>query len=186
MNVRCAGKIAVPRTLNIGCGKKKIAGAVNLDRMPANHPDIVHDLNRCPWPFSSGTFDQVHAHDVLEHLGDIVSIMEEIHRVCVDGARLSLRVPHFSSANAFTDPTHRHYFGYFSFDYFTGAHDHDYYMPRRFRLLSRSIIFHVSIMNKLVWRLARRWPAHYEQRWAWICPAWFLAFELEVVKQPVG
>lgn len=26
------------------------------------------------------------------------------------------------------------------------------------------------------------WPLAYEQRWAWILPAWFLSVDLEVVK----
>jgi hypothetical protein len=33
-----------------------------------------------------------------------------------------------------------------------------------------------------VWRLANRYPAAYERRWAWIFPAWYLYFELEVDK----
>jgi len=37
-------------------------------------------------------------------------------------------------------------------------------------------------VNKLVRRLANRYPAAYERRWTWIFPAWFLYFELEVVK----
>jgi hypothetical protein len=35
--------------------------------------------------------------------------MEEIHRVCRPGAIVQLRTPHFSSALAYSDPTHRHY-----------------------------------------------------------------------------
>jgi hypothetical protein len=37
-------------------------------------------------------------------------------------------------------------------------------------------------VNKLVWRLARRAPAAYERRYAWMFPAWFLSFELVVIK----
>ena len=39
-----------------------------------------------------------------------------------------------------------------------------------------------TLVNKLVWRLANRYPEAYERRWAWVFPAFFLSFELEVVK----
>ena len=37
----------------------------------------------------------------------------------------------------------------------------------------------------LLW-LANRWVDAWEQRWAWVFPAWFLFFKLEVVKPPPG
>ena len=121
-------------TLNLGCGRKPIPGAVNLDVTPDTSPDIVHDLNRRPWPFSDNQFDEVMASDVLEHLDDLVGVMEELNRVCSAGAIIRVTVPHYSCANAFTDPTHRHYFGWFSFDYFTGEHEHGYYTRAKFRM----------------------------------------------------
>jgi SAM-dependent methyltransferase len=167
--------------LNLGCGKKPIPGAVNLDVTPDTNPDVVHDLNRRPWPFPDGRFDEVHAYDVIEHLDDVLGTMEEVHRVLKPGGRVFITVPHYSCSNAFTDPTHRHYFGWFSFDYFTGEHGHDYYTRVRFRTRQRQLVFHPSLTNRLVRRLAARYPAGYERRWAWVFPAWFLFFELEAV-----
>jgi SAM-dependent methyltransferase len=158
--------------------------AVNLDVTPDTDPDVVHDLNVRPWPFPDDRFTEVHAFDVIEHLDDIVGVMNELHRVCRPGARVFVTVPHFSSANAFTDPTHRHYFGWFSFDYFTGAHEHSYYTRARFRMAGRRLVFHPTLTNKLVHRLANRFPDRYERAWAWVAPAWFLWFELEILKAP--
>ena len=168
--------------LNLGCGKKPVEGAVNLDITPDTKPDIVHDLNEFPWPFDNARFASILAHDVIEHLGDIVQTMEEIHRICQPGATIDITVPHFSSSNAFTDPTHRHYFGYFSFDYFTGGHEHSYYTRQRFRMLRRQIVFYPTLANRVVHRAASRWPSAYERRWAWRFPAWFLSFQLGVEK----
>lgn len=173
---------APSRTLNLGSGLKPIAGAVNLDITPVTRPDVVHDLNVLPWPFDTDTFDDVRANDVIEHLKDIVATLEEIHRVSRHGAVIRITVPHFSCANAFTDPTHRHYFGYFSFHYFTGENEFPFYTAARFRRRSSQLVFHPTLFNKLVWRLAARWPAEYERRWAWLFPAWFLSIELDVVK----
>jgi SAM-dependent methyltransferase len=176
---------AVPagcRKLCLGSGRKQQDGAVNVDIVASTNPDIVHDLNRTPWPLPSDQFDECHAYDVIEHLNDIVATMEEIHRVCRNGAVVRITVPHFSSGNAFTDPTHRHYFSCFSLNYFTGEHQFSFYSDRRFKRRSNQILFAQTLVNKIVHRLANRFPAEYERRWAWIFPAWFLYFELEVVK----
>jgi SAM-dependent methyltransferase len=168
--------------LNLGCGRKHMPDAVNVDAVPSVGPDVVHDLNQRPWPFPGGRFTEVHMYDVIEHLDDVVKTMEEIHRVCRHHAVVHITVPHFSSANAFTDPTHRHYFASRTFHYVTGEHDFSFYTQARFSRRASEIVFRPSLLNKLVWRLARRYPDRYERRWAWIFPAWFLYFELEVLK----
>lgn len=170
------------RILNLGCGLKHVPGAVNLDVTAATKPDVVHDLNVRPWPFEADTFDEVRANDVIEHLDDLLATMEELHRVCAPGAVVSITVPHYSSPNAFTDPTHRHYFSLFSFHYFTGENQFPFYTSVRFSRRASQLVFHPTLLNKIVWRLAARWPEEYERRWAWVFPAWFLYFELEVVK----
>jgi SAM-dependent methyltransferase len=168
--------------LNLGCGRKRMDGAINLDRIADTQPDLVHDLNRMPWPFPDDTFRAVYASDVIEHLDDVVKVMEEIHRVSLDGAIVYITVPHFSCSNAFTDPTHRHCFGYSSFDYFAEGNELSFYSHARFRRRTASLIFYPTLLSKVVWRLANRYPLLYERRWAWIFPAWYLYFEMEVVK----
>ena len=168
--------------LNIGCGKERLENAVNLDISGDVGADVVHDLNCRPWPFDSGSFDEVHAYDVLEHVEDVAKTLEEIHRICRPGARLHATVPHFSSANAFTDVTHRHWFGWRSFDPFDAAHQHSHYSNARFRRRQIRISFDRTLVNRVIFRLANRWPQEYERRWAWMFPAWFLYVDLEVLK----
>lgn len=168
--------------LNLGCGQRQRPDAVNVDGVADTHPDLVFDLDRLPWPLEDNRFTEVLAFDVLEHLDRLVPIMEEIHRVCRPGAVVRITVPHFSSANAFTDLTHRHYFGWFSTHYFTGENQWAFYSRARFTRLATSLMFHPSFGNAVVRRLANRYPAAYERRWTWMFPAWFLYFELKVVK----
>ncbi len=168
--------------LNLGSGRKHVAAAVNVDLVADTGPDVVHDLNRRPWPLPADHFAEVLAFDVVEHLDDVIATLEEVHRVSRPGAVVRITVPHFSCANAFTDPTHRHYFGWFSLHYVTGEHDFSFYTRARFRRLTSRLVFHPSPLNKVVHRLANRYPARYERRWAWMFPAWFLYFELEVLK----
>lgn len=66
--------------LLIGCGSRQhkdisIAGnshftnLVTLDIDPVHNPTVVHDLNTIPLPFDDDTFDEIHAYEVLEHVG---------------------------------------------------------------------------------------------------------------------
>jgi SAM-dependent methyltransferase len=170
------------RVLHLGCGRKHMPDAVNVDLVADVSPDVVHNLEKKPWPFPDNRFDKVVMTDVLEHLDDTIGAMEEIHRVCRNGAKVHIVVPHFSSANAYTDITHRRFFAHASFDYFTDDHAYSFYTRSRFRRMRVDIQFHPTLVNKAVWRLANRFTVAYEQRWCWLFPAWFLAVELEVVK----
>jgi SAM-dependent methyltransferase len=177
VTARSAGPV-----LNLGCGRKRINDAINVDVNARASPDVICDLDRVPWPFRDGEVREVFAHDVIEHLHDVVTVMDEIHRVCRTNAIVRITAPHFSSPNAFSDPTHRRQFGASSFDYFTGDHELSFYTTSRFRRRVTNIVFTPTLLNKLVRRLANRWPARYERRWAWLFPAWFIYVELEVVK----
>ncbi len=153
-----------------------------MDINPATRPHIVHDLDRRPWPFADDSFDLIICREVIEHLDDIVGAMEEIHRIGRPGARVHITTPHYSCANSFTDPTHRHHLGMFSFDYFTGSNRWDFYTSARFRLLERRLVFYGRYKNRHIAWLANRWPRFYEEHLAWIFPAWYMVFALEVVK----
>ena len=170
------------KILHIGSGNKYDPRCVNVDLVASTNPDIVHNLDEFPWPLPDDHFEEVWAYDVLEHLDDLIKVMEEIHRVCCADAIVKVTVPHFSSANAFTDITHRHYFSVNSFNYFTGDNEFGFYTAKRYRKKVASIVFYPTLANKLIHRMAKKWPTAYERRWAWIFPAWFLSFQLQVLK----
>lgn len=96
--------------LDIGCGSAKFPQAVGLDISSDTDADIVHDLDEFPYPIESGSFDQILLQDVIEHVSKPITLFEELHRIGRPGARVQVRTPHFSSALAYGDPTHRHYF----------------------------------------------------------------------------
>lgn len=172
------------KKLSVGCGNKIFSTeTVRLDISAEVNPDVVWDLNQFPYPFEESSFSEVECSDVIEHLADISKAMEEFYRVLEPGGILNITTPHYSCANSFVDPTHRWHLSYFSFDYFCEGHNLSYYSQARFRIRARSLQFQGNRLKKSVLsKIANHFPHEYEQRWAWIFPAWFLYFELEAVK----
>lgn len=96
------------KKLNLGCAGYKKEGYINVDWDSAVHPDIIHDFNKLPYPFTDNYFDVVEADHVLEHLEKVFPTMVEIYRILKPGGRLIVKVPHFS--RGFTHAEHAHGF----------------------------------------------------------------------------
>ncbi len=170
--------------LSVGCGLKAPQNnLVRLDISSAVNPDVVWDLEKTPYPFDDSSFSEIQCLDVIEHLGNIPNALEEFHRILKRDGVLKITTPHFSCANSYIDPTHKWHLSYFSFDYFSDGHCLSYYSKARYRIKYRHIQFQGGKINRsIISRLANKFPINYEQRWAWIFPAWYLYFELEVIK----
>lgn len=96
--------------LNLGCGSDHLEGWCNVDCHAACQPDVVHDLERIPWPFEDDTADEILLQHVLEHLGStpqaFLDVMRELWRVSCAEAQIRIRVPHPLHQDFRTDPTH--------------------------------------------------------------------------------
>jgi len=178
------------KILDLGCGKNKIkrkdAIVIGIDIEPESGVDVVHDLNKFPYPFKDNEFDEIVCFDVLEHLEDIPSVMKEIHRIGKPGAKVKIRSPHFSSPYASMDPTHLRGFSIFSFDCFCKnkkiiPHNLDWEL---FLIKKRKIIFPklIRTIGFLISLLANTFPLRYEQYFAFLFQAENLYLELEIIK----
>ncbi len=155
------------KILDLGCGKKKRKGAIGVDFSDKHRADIIHNLNNFPYPFDDDEFDEIYLDNVLEHLDDVLLVMEEVHRICKPGGMVKVIVPYFRSVWAFIDPTHKHYFTVDSFAYFDPRHvicqRYDYSDVRFF--LEKTIFnedIGNSIFKRLVVKLANYFPNKYE------------------------
>jgi SAM-dependent methyltransferase len=180
--LRPANRPAAPRELDLGAGAvERAPGAIRADAAREVQPDVVLDAE-APLPFATSSLEQVYCFDLVEHVQDVAALMAEIHRVLAPSGTVFITTPHFSCANTFTDPTHRHHFGWRSFDYFTEPHKLSYYSAARFEVARRTLRFHGGLVDSVMRRLANRWPDWYEHRLVWVFPAWYLEFELTAVK----
>jgi len=112
------------RGLNLGCGNHLLPSDsrttwVNLDRFPREGVQVAHNLEETPLPFPDNTFDIVLAFHVLEHIQNLLPLVQEIHRILKAGGTLAVRVPHFQCQAAVADPTHVRLFAPMTFFHFT-------------------------------------------------------------------
>jgi SAM-dependent methyltransferase len=114
-----------PVAIDLGCGKRKAPGYVGIDKVDLPGVDIVCDVATDGIPFPDSSVDIVRAHDVLEHLPNPLSVMNEIYRVLKPYGLADLRVPSTDGRGAFQDPTHVSYWNQNSFDYYVMGYSRD-------------------------------------------------------------
>ena len=96
--------------LNLGSGSKILKGYVNVDKFQYYNPDVVHDLEKFPYPFKDNSVDEILLSHVLEHIGqnpDVFNnIIKELYRICKNNSIVDIRVPHPRHDDFISDPTH--------------------------------------------------------------------------------
>jgi len=130
--------------LNLGAGKDIRSGYLNHDIADLPGIDSIHDLNKYPWPWEQNSFDQIIAMDILEHLGNFVNAMEELHRILKPGGKVIIRVPYWNHSCAYIDPTHKRGFHEQTFHFFDldspYYKERGYYSKAVFRMIDEILI----------------------------------------------
>jgi len=95
---------------NFGCGSKKLAGYINVDKESKFIPDLVMDLEVTPWDIDSDIVDNIMMSHILGHLGQtpnsFISIMKELYRISKHNCEIVINVFHPYHYGYLTDPTH--------------------------------------------------------------------------------
>jgi SAM-dependent methyltransferase len=107
------------RRLNLGSGKDYMTGWINVDILERSRPDLVLDLSRkvdLPLTLQSptlgevtlapGSLEVIHANNVLEHVGDLPTLMTNALTLLADNGVLAVEVPYERARTAWQDPTH--------------------------------------------------------------------------------
>ena len=189
--------MSMDKKLEVGCGDNKRGGYLGMDMVKLDGVDVVHDMNISPWPFDDNTFNEIIFDDVLEHSKNFLGILSEVYRVSAPNATIKISLPHYSSDNMYSDPTHTIFFSSRSFNYFDKSQNykHSFYLGNvNFKVLKRYIAFREyfthnnkrPFFNPFKWLgiefLVNRVQRIYERFFCWIIPAAELYFELKVIK----
>lgn len=169
--------------LNIGSGNKIKKGYINLDIVKLKNVDVVHDLNKYPWPFKVNQFNEIYADNVLEHLDSIIKPIEEIWRISKNKAKIKIIVPYTPSVWSFCDPTHKQFYTFFTLNYFSEKSELNYYSHARFKINNRKIRFgkHLFLFEWIINSMSIFKKIHAIYLY-FLIPATFLEFDLEVIK----
>ena len=171
------------KILDIGSGIHPVEGADTLDYADVPNLTYKHDCNIFPYPIKDESYDVIYANHVIEHLDDIGKFIAEIKRILKVNGTLIIKVPYVSSNISFQDPTHKHSFCYYTFDYFAvnpEKHMEIWFTPQLLWIEKRKLNFvkdGIRFYNHLIEWCANKFPIHYENLFKWILPA----RELEVV-----
>jgi hypothetical protein len=114
--------------LEIACGQRKNPDWIGIDRVKTEQTDIVHDLNKCPWPIESDSVLEAQCSHYIEHIpmlcsccahlkDPLFSFFDELYRVMAVGAKCLIICPFWTSSRCWQDPTHRRAISEFTFLY---------------------------------------------------------------------
>lgn len=108
-----------PVRLDIGCGPSKTDPAsIGVDALDFPGVDLVGDVYEVLAHFPDASVDAVRSAHFFEHVADLPRLIGELERVLKPGATLTVVVPHFSNPYFYSDPTHRSFFGLYTFCYY--------------------------------------------------------------------
>lgn len=105
--------------IDIGCGGNKYhPDAIGIDIAAIPGVDLVGDALVILQNFENNSVGHIYSSHFLEHHEKPELILKEMVRVLVPGGLIELKVPHFSDPWYYSDPTHKHFFGLYTFAYY--------------------------------------------------------------------
>ena len=189
-----------PLKLELGCGaNKRDSDAVGIDLLNLDGVDIVGDVLGVLHSIPGSSVRSIYSAHFMEHVDDPWLILAEAARVLEYGGEFRAVIPHFSNPAFYSDPTHRAYFGLYTFGYwvmetpFSRSVPH-YRKPLPMRLVSARHVFKSSrpfyarhAIKKALsfWVGLNNWSSEfYEEHLCWIMPAYEIDFVLRKVDVP--
>lgn len=101
--------------LELGGGSKPRDGFVQIGFTSTEYPIDLEtvgkrSISKTPLPFEDDSVEEVYSAHCLEHVANLDGVLWEICRVCHNGARVEIHVPHYLHPDAMC-PSHKHTIG---------------------------------------------------------------------------
>ena len=128
-----------PTQIDIGSGSDVRPGFTGVDIVALPGVEIVRDVSRHGLPFSDSSIARVYSAHFLEHVPDLVFVMNEIHRVCCHDAIVEVVVPTLIGPYAAADPTHARMFNARTFSYFEPGREEYAGIAKGFEILEQKV-----------------------------------------------
>ena len=105
--------------LELGCGgNKRNKNAIGIDALDYPDVDIVGDIYEVLECFPPQSVDAVSSYHFVEHISDVPGLISKLARLVKPGGYVEFVAPHFSNPYFYSDPTHRSFFGLYTFCYY--------------------------------------------------------------------
>ena len=134
--------------LNLGAGPDVREGWDNQYYKRFRGVNLVFNLENKRWPIKDNTYDFILCNHVIEHIGDLYRLFNELHRISRPDAIIKLEVPHYSVNFAFTQIDHKHYFGLDSLSILQSEDFQNKTKP--FKIVSQRILFRGEKSSKIM------------------------------------
>jgi SAM-dependent methyltransferase len=175
-----------PFILELGCGQKKKPDRITIDKIDLPYVDIVADIENGLAFLPDNSVDEIHCRSVLEHIENFENLMREIVRILKKDGKAYVFVPHFSNPYYYSDPTHKRFFGLYTFYYFVDTEKQlrrkvpNFYTDIRINIISLRLLFRspfwitrqIKKIFGLVFNCHRLLQEFYEDKLCYIFPCY--------------
>lgn len=166
------------KILDIGCGINKSENVIGMDISNLSGADIIHDLNKYPYPFDDENFDEIICSDTFILVNNPIKFLREVYRILKPNCKFILKNPYFKSRTAYLDP--------FDNKRFIGVHYFDIYDPSKILFEKYSKLYNIqdikfkinkiyfensdeidksrfNFFNKKMLSFSKKYPSRYEK-----------------------
>ncbi len=106
-------------SLDLGCGAKKFSpSAIGIDLSENPEVDIIGDVFDVLAEIPHSAISKIYSSHFFEHVEDIPRLLNECIRVLKSGGTIDIVVPHHSNPFFYSDPTHKSFYGLYTFAYY--------------------------------------------------------------------
>jgi predicted SAM-dependent methyltransferase len=172
--------------LELGCGPNKTSGNIGIDRLDLPGVDIIADLEEGLPFLPANSVDCIYSKSFLEHVDHLDLLMREIWRVLKPEGEMCAFVPHFSNPFFYSDYTHKHFCGLYTFEYFSKSQLRfhrkvpNFYQDFSFQTMDLQLSFHAGsrwlswlrIGSEKLFNLSPRWQELYEEHFCYLIPCY--------------